>query len=314
MFVSHPEQARAIIMLELMNSRAFERIQRGDFKFEKDMKDLKRLYKQAKKLEAPQKTRTSILNNMAILNAMSGRVEDAKQQFAKIYEREASQNNIDGMVLMLLNQAALSGLQGHHEDEVALYDQAITIYEASPERKVTLYGNLIGNKMLALDALQQYEEVPVLFDQIRLLAGEWMTADEAHYENMMIMIYDSLIEALTHLKRLDEAHIYYDIATDLAHKQRNQMGLATLYFTRAHLALAESDPELARTYWQRAIDNVGFKEIEIQAGRMFLYEARYLLRQDDVEEARDFVNRALAIFKARGMVEDILMAQQLVSA
>ena len=52
MFVSHPEQARAIIMLELMNSRAFERIQRGDFKFEKDMKDLKRLYKQAKKLEA----------------------------------------------------------------------------------------------------------------------------------------------------------------------------------------------------------------------------------------------------------------------
>lgn len=314
MSVNNPEHTRAILMLELMNSRAFERIQRGDFKFEKDMKDLKRLDKQAKKLAAPQKTRTSILNNIAILNAMSGHVEDAKHQFSKIYELEASQDNIDGMVLMLLNQAALSGLQGHHEDELELYNRAIMIYESFPGRKVTLYGNLISNKMLALDALQRYADVPALFEQIRGLMDAWKAADAAHYESMMVVIYDSLIEAFIHLRRLDDAKRYYAKAHDLAKKHNNPIGLATLYFTRAHLARVENQPEVAQMHWQQAIESIGDQTIEIFAGRMFLYEARYLLQHDDIVHAKDFVNRALAIFKARGMVEDIFMAQQLVSA
>lgn len=314
MSIDMPGQARAIIMLELMNSRAFERIQRGDFKFEKDMKDLKRLLKQAKKIDAPQKTRTSILNNMAILNAMSGRVEDAKQQFSQIYELESSRNDINGMVLMLLNQASLCGVQGHHEEEIALYEQAIALYESSPQRSITLYGNLIGNKMLALDALQRYEDVPRMFEQIRALEQEWIATDRTHYENMMVIIYDSLVEAFIHLRRFNEAHSYYQKAYNLARDHDNRVGLATLYFTRAHLAQVESQPEVAQAYWKRAIACIDNDTVEILAGRMFLYEARYLLQHDDVAHAKDFVKRALAIFKARGMVEDICMAQQLVSA
>lgn len=305
------KKSAASNFLNMMTHRVFERVIRGNIRYEKDLRELERYREQAKKLDDVY-VEGSIINALAVLNSIAGRIEAGFSLFAENYERFEEVHKIDGMALTLMNQGFGRMIQTRHEEALALYDQGIDLLEHSEEGPLAYphrYGHLLGNKLEALVAMNQYEEAYVLYDKIESISQVYVEATRIEYARTMVDVHTSMVEVEIRQGHLEQANIHLNAALKLANDLDLSFELANVYFVGRLLALQEQDEGRATKYMREAFNQLATVEEMPHTARLYLAEARRLAKFGYTDDAKTLANKALDVFHKKDMPEDTALTE-----
>ena len=296
---------KTVAFIGQLVNKIFEQLIRGDFNYENDLKRLEKFLDQARQLDEPF-LEARILNNIAILNNVSGRSHLCEDYFWQVYEIYEGLNETSELCTTLGNLATVNFTQGEPEKALELYNRGLEISES-----ISSY--LISGKMEVLLVLQRYDEAETCFQSIEDQLDDLLELEgQAAYNRRMSVMYRTLAEVHLHRKQFDEAHQHINQAQQLANSLKLTFELAEIYFTCAHIALLQSNNlQAAREYWQQALELVADINSPSHVGHSFLQESRYLHRLGYPDAAAQFAQEAMQIFERHDMHSGITMAQEL---
>jgi len=298
---------KAVDFIGQLVGKIFEQLIRGDYDYEKDLARLEKYLGQARQLDAPL-LEAQILNNIAILNNVSGRPDLCEEYLWQVYEIYEGLGETSKLCSTIGNLATVNSTRGDYEAALDLYDRGLKISDE-------ISSHLISGKMDVLLVLQRFDEVVACFESIADRLDEMLEIDgRANYTRRMSSMYRALAEVCLQRQQFDDAAYYINQARSLAEGLNLTFGLAEIYFTCAHIALLQHrDQELANTYWQKAQDTFNGILSPSHVGRSYLEESRYLHQKGFREEARHFAHEAAAIFEQHNMQNDLLLAEELLN-
>ena len=291
--------------------RVFDRILTGDFDYEKDMRELDRYRCQVKKYEL-RELEPEVVNVMAVLTSISGRIEEGYLLFQQLYEMAEDLGDLNGMVLSLLNQGINLQEQTKYADALDKFNAGLKLLkanEASGRVVIGRYGELLVSKMKILILLGELEAAMVLFEDIQVIAEDFVAAHRQAYARVMSEAYTTMIEICRDKNDFDKAKSYMAMALELAVGSDSNPDRIQIYLGGVRLALAQSDTALATSYLEQAqIGLDGFDESPFK-GRFLMTEARMMLSLGFGELAPDLARRALDTFEKYEMPEDVALAK-----
>ena len=254
----------------------------------------------------------SIINALAVLNSIAGRIEAGFAFFAENYARFEQANKVDGMALTLMNQGFGRMIQTRHEEALALYDQGIDLLEQCEEGPLTYahrYGHLLGNKLETLVAMNRYEEASALYEKIQSISQVYVEATRTNYARSMVDVHTSMVEVEMQQGHFEQANTHLDTALKLANDLGLSFELAHAYFLGRLLALEEQDEERANAYIEEASRQLASVEEMPYTGRLYLTEARRLAKFNYTQYAIELAQKALHVFRKNDMPEDIALTE-----
>lgn len=309
--VDDNKKGAASNFLNMMTHRVFERVIRGNIRYEKDLSELQRYREQAKKLDDIY-VEGSIINALAVLNSVAGRIEAGFALFAENFERFAQADKVDGMALTLMNQGFGRMIQTRHEEALALYDQGIDLLEQCEEGPLTYvhrYGHLLGNKLETLVAMNRYEEANTLYQKIQSISQAYVEATRTNYARTMVDVHTSMVEVEMQQGDFEQANAHLNAALNLANDLDLSFELAHAYFGGRLLALEAQDEEQANIYLDEATRQLESVDEMPYTGRLYLTEARRLAKFNYTQDAIELAQKALHVFHRNDMPEDIALTE-----
>jgi len=291
--------------------RVFDRVLTGDFDYEKDMRELNRYRSQARKYELRQ-LEPEVVNVMAVLTSISGRIEEGYLLFQQLYEVAEDLDDLNGMILSLLNQGVNLQDQTKYADALDKFNAGLKLlkaHESEGRAAISRYGELLVSKMKILIFLGELEAAKVLFEDIQVIAQDFVAAHRQSYARVMSEAYTVMIEICRDKKDFDKAKSYMAMALELAVGSDSNPDRIQIYLGGVRLALAQSDTALATSYLNQAqIGLDGFDESPFK-GRFLMTEARMMLSLGFGELAPDLARSALDTFEKHEMPEDVALAK-----
>mgnify|MGYP001273055976 CR=1 FL=1 len=295
-----------------MSKPIFERSMRGEIDYDNDLKALQKHLEMARQAKAPLEE-ARVINLIAVLNSMSGHLTLAEEQFTKLFTHNQTMGNKFGMVTALNNKAFFLTSLGRYEEASLLYQQGIEFCELAIKETLKSYILVLSGQLAVCYMLGDYDKMPSYFEKIRSVEDDLLSKFSSHYAVVMSEVYRSMAEYHLHRKDYDEATSMSRIGIDFAKRLSLTFELADLYYTQAHIALAQGDKTLAETYWAKAIDILDKVPAKSSVGRNYAQEARYLERRGYMEYGRRFAQYAQDIFESLNMPEDIQLTQVLLN-
>ncbi|MGB1288768.1 MAG: tetratricopeptide repeat protein [Aggregatilineales bacterium] len=300
---------RAENFIEVLVERTFQRVIRGDYSYDRDVRELRRYQKQAQKLDA-RSLEARILNCLAILQNVSGRSTRALRQFQEIYKLYEALDDKKRMASTLGNMASAHMTQGNYEEATAITERALALISAEDDYDV--YRFLLEKKMSMALKNEDYGTVDSIYKRFQAILTEFGNDDKHTYAEYMSGVYQIMAEREMAREDYQQARRYINLATEFAEGLELTFGLAPIYCTQAHLALREQqDTALAEEYWQKMQDTLKGIHSPSHIGRDYIEEARYLQRHGYLDKAAEFAQRAISIFEQFEMPEDMALAGQL---
>lgn len=297
---------KVVRFLEVLVDKIFQQLIRGQYDCEIDLKALEKYLEQARNLDA-RMLEARILNNIAILNNVSGRSDLCEEYLWKAYEIYEAEDNRERIGATLGNLATLNTTRGDYETSLELFNRALN-FEGNDNIHFLLSGKM--NILLVLD---RYDEVIECFNLIQSESQNTLSNEnKANFARFMSSVYRTMAE--THLQQQDfeTANQYIIMARNFGEGLNLTFGLSEIYYTLAHIALIQNDDhEGANQHWEEADKILEGINSPSHLGRGYLQEARYLQRAGYPEKSQDFAQRAVAIFESHDMQDDLELAQQL---
>lgn len=291
--------------------RVFDRVLTGDYDYEKDMRELDRYRSQARKYELRQ-LEPEVVNVMAVLNSISGRIEEGYLLFQQLYELAEDLDDLNGMVLSLLNQGINLQDQTKYADALDRFNAGLELLKANESEGravISRYGELLVSKMKILILLGELEAATALFEDIQVIAQDFVAANRQAYARVMSEAYTVMIEICRDKQDFDKAKSYMAMALELAVGSDSRPERIQIHLGGVRLALAQSDTALATSYLERVKNGLdGFEESPFK-GRFVMTEARMMLSLGFGELAPDIARKALDIFEKYEMPEDVALAK-----
>ena len=291
--------------------RLFERVIRGEYDYDRDIKNLERYLNVARKADCVE-LQASILNVVGVLNNVAGHVQRAIDTLWDVHTMYLDTGDMVQAAHTLSNLGFIQMNAGNYSGASSLFKEGMAIFQ--PSDGYATYRYLLSNQLHALLMLEDYAALDTLLVEAQEIATH-ITRDDAHqYARHMGGIYRIMAERELIHHNFDEARRYAGLARDLAEGSALTFELGHIYCTCAHIELAQTGNIAgAMIYWQELNDLFDKVHAPAHIGRNYLEEARYLLHHDFADEGRKFAERALAIFEQNAMVEDAALAHDLLA-
>jgi ATP/maltotriose-dependent transcriptional regulator MalT len=175
------------------------------------------------------------------------------------------------------------------------------------------YAGLLSNRLVALMATAQYAEAERCIAQLSTLLDRSSASNPQYYARLMTHVYRDDAELALHKRKFDVAHSKANLGLELAQSLGLRLELSDLYFTCAHLALAETPGDTATIegYFAKAEEMVQTLESPIMVANCLLAEANLLKRQGHRDRASTYAQHAAVIFQEQGLTEALSRAEEI---
>lgn len=288
-------------MLKRIRFQIFERHERGELDYERDMATLRKHLQIAREMQN-QKLVGQTYNALGYIENDLGYFRQAESHFQAGFGavRDDPEYELKGAIRNNLGETYRR--LGKYAEAIATYTEAKDLAGQSDNSQgVIIASNNLGWVHLLLG---EYEQAAQLFQDVLTLVGD------NTWEAVTTLIYTScgLAEVeLHHTHNVEAAWKYSSRAEDLALGRDYKLALGSTYLVKAHIA--ERDPNMSdeqpRNYYQMARDHLKTYATPTVLARYLVDEARYQATYGNATLARQFADEAKTIFHERDMVEDI---------
>lgn len=297
-------------MINALVDRAFQRIIRYDCDYQKQLKELEMHWETAKKV-SDLTLGGRVLTVMGVLHATFGYLDKAQQCFFEARDIYTNIGKTDRLISVYINLARSSSNMGEYERALKFCRDGLAIENL--EDYPSEYAGLLGNRLVALIATEQFEEAAHCLEQLDAISAPFAESNPQYYARLMAHVYRDAAELALHHQRFDEAHSKVKLGLELAESLNLRVERADLYFTRAHIALVETPDALdaIEDAFEKAEEIVKSVESPVMAANSLLAEARFLQRIKRLNKAQFFAKQAAAIFETHKLAHALQQTQKI---
>lgn len=300
-------------MFKELVAKLFERMIRGDYNYDEDMRTLQIYQERVRKLGSLG-LEARMLSMMAILNNLVGDVEAAKGKFVEaITMLEGHDDYLEIRPIALYNLGFLLGNLGEYDAALEIYDQGLGMIE-TPEEMVDMNFTFLTGKMSALVYAQRYDEAETIKPQFAPIAEKFLHQSRREYARRMMYVYlnESRI-ALAH-KDVEKADNIIHLGREFAEQLNLYPQVAEIYLTYARMERIKGHLDEVVNWVNKAEERLKNVQMPVEAARYYLSGARFFLEDGDTLRAKAYAEEAVTLHEKLGAYVGRDLAQAVIDA
>lgn len=297
-------------MINGLVEKAFQKIVRYDCDYQKQLAELENHRQSAVKVnDLLLEGRT--LSVIGILNSTFGYLDKAQTNFYEALEIYRRIEKWDRVVSVYINLTRASSTMGEYERALKFSAEGLALPYIKDHPAE--YAGLLSNRLVALMATEQYAEAERCIAQLNTVVDQSTASNPQYYARVMTHVYRDDAELTLYHKKFDASRSKVNLGLELAQSLDLRLELAELYFTSAHIALAETptDKKAIDGYFAKAEEIVRTLESPVMLANCLLAEANLLKRQRYTSKSNEYAMQAAAIFQVQGLTNALERAKRL---
>lgn len=296
-----------------LGKQMFERLIRGEYEYEKDMRTLQIYRERAQRLKSVF-LEARMLSLTAILNSISGNVDTA---ITLLYEAQAllgdNPDYLETRATLLYNLGYTHMNLGEFDKALEIFDNALDLID-TPEDYIGIAYTLYTGRMTTLVYAHRYDHAELEMINFNPLANRYLNESRRDFAKSMMSINQNQARILLARKQADKVRSHALMSRELAEQLKLPAELSEIYLTCARMERMTGDEEAARQYFLMADEQANQVHMPPDIARYLLSGARFLLEDDDLERAKYFAERALAVLEQLGAETGATLAREVITA
>lgn len=286
----------------------FNKALRGDYRYERDMAQLRKYDRDATKANVQDQIHGRVLNAMGVISNLSGNFEQGHNYFLEAHAYHMEQGNTSQALTALTNAGFAERIAGDNASAEELFNK---VWHSAEELGELVPVGLINNLVKFHYAMHHYDKIPALIDVLDANRAAYIEQDRFRYAASASNIYNFLTRIALRNKNMDEVYRLQAVTQDHIAGDSDNLLLAQVYMTNTYVAYITDDEKILQTNLRLAEQVINAANSPVLTARFYMEEAQEAFDFGMCATAIQFAENALQEFKQREMHQDTQRTQEL---